>query len=215
MPGLPETLTDIGARCGTNKSRCRGKPPYVPLTAIYEPYLAPLRDRPLRVLELGVEHGASLRMWREYFPRAEVFGVDRQRRARKHAEDRIRIFIGDQKDPDTLDAVVAQSGPLDLVVDDGGHRPADQQLPLLYLWRSLRAGGLYVIEDIHTSYRLRYRGGWRKPGTTAEFLKGVLDDVHAPIHKQQTTLADLEFLHVYLQACVLKKLGPETVGSEQ
>jgi hypothetical protein len=119
----------------------------------------------------------------------------------------LRVFAGDQKDPAVLDAIVAESGPLDIVIDDGSHQPDDQQATLLRLWPSLKRGGLYVIEDIHTSYKStsRYSSGWRQPGTTVEFLKNVLDDIHVHTHRREPILAGLDWVHVYFRTAILHK----------
>jgi 23S rRNA U2552 (ribose-2'-O)-methylase RlmE/FtsJ len=200
------TLTELGTLHGTNKVKASSK--RRPLTEIYEPYLAGLRERPLRILELGIERGGSLRMWRDYFPRAQVIGVDVVRDRVQYASERIEVVIGDQKDPKVLAPIVA-GGPLDLVLDDGSHRAAEQQGSLLHLWPHVKPGGYYVIEDVHTSYREKYEMAWRQPGTTMELVKDLLDDVHALVHKQPVTLEELEFVHLYFTTCVLRKRPPK------
>ena len=63
------------------------------------------------------------------------------------------------------------------------------------------------IKDIHTSYMDSFRMGWRKPETTVEFLKDVVDDIHEKLHKQAVTLPGLEFIHFYSELCVMRRAG--------
>lgn len=175
---------------------------------IYEPFLEPLRMRPIVLLEIGVKTGGSLRMWRDYFPEGRIFGVDVKEGCVSFRGERIGVFIGDQSDTAFLDAVISKTGPLDIVLDDGSHQPGDQQASLVHVWPHLKPRGLYIVEDVHTSYQElgRFSGGWRKPGTTMEFLKDVLDDTHFPFHERPPILADLKAVHVFYRTALLRKL---------
>jgi hypothetical protein len=118
--------------------------------SIYDRHLAKFRGRSPGVVEIGVFGGGSLLMWRDYFGAASsVYGVDIEPTCSKHATDGIRIEIGDQSDPAFWAEFVDRAGPLDVVIDDGGHE-AFQQIPTLEaLLPNLRAGGVYICEDIH------------------------------------------------------------------
>src|SRR5689334_251035 len=157
----PETLQELAVQHGSDKAR-GGKN----FCAIYESYVNPLRGEPLTVLEIGVLDGASLRMWRDYFPRARVFGIDVTPSAKQHEAERIHIMIGDQGDTGFLDRVLETTGPPDFVLDDGSHLREHQIGSLVHLWPRLRRRGLYIVEDVHTSYLEKYGMAWREPGTT-------------------------------------------------
>ena len=93
--------------------------------------------------------GASIRMWADYFPRAHIFGIDVN--PAPHLDtDRITTFVADQGDTDQLHQVVEAAGPqpFDVIVDDGSHFHNHQQISLGYLFKYLKPGGLYFIEDI-------------------------------------------------------------------
>ncbi len=144
---------------------------------LYERHLDHLRRRAVRVLEIGVFRGASLQMWRDYFPKAEIYGVD----IVDVVVDgpRIHTVRGDQSDPDLL-ARVSDFGPFDLIVDDGSHRGRDQIATFAGLFAAVRPGGFYVIEDMHTSYQeVDYDGGPPGiPGTSAALVRDLIDAVN-------------------------------------
>ena len=204
-----ETLASIAERHDTTKGRRRAGGKLPALAEVYERYLGSCRERTESVLEIGVERGGSLEMWSEFFPRAHVWGVDIKERALQFSDRNITVRIGDQGDETFLASLVEETGPLDLILDDGSHQFHDQRSTLLDLWPHLQPGGIYIVEDIHTSYRpAKYGGALRKPGTFVEFLKDVIDDVHVKEHKQPGVLTGVESVHVHFQSAILFKAGP-------
>lgn len=143
-------LDDLARRHRTDK----GTAPARGLTAkgytlTYERLLAERRHEPLRLLEIGVRTGASLRMWEGYLPRAEIVGVDIDPACMAHATERAWVVIGDQADPDLLDDLVATGG-FDVIVDDGGHRLDQITASFGRLWPTIRPAGWYAIEDLNS-----------------------------------------------------------------
>ncbi|MFN7990110.1 MAG: hypothetical protein U0529_21740 [Thermoanaerobaculia bacterium] len=125
-------------------------------TEVYERFFAPLRNEPIRILEIGIDQGGSLLTWRDYFPKAAVFGIDILDRSDLQS-DRIRTFVADQSKREQLGAFLAKyPGPYDVILDDGGHSMEQQQVSLGFLFAAVRPGGLYVVEDVHTSLRAFY-----------------------------------------------------------
>ncbi len=155
--------------------------------APYQHHFRSLRRRRLNVLEIGVgggpspeRGGASLRMWRDYFPRSRIYGIDIYDKS-AHEDRRIRIFRGDQNDPDFLRDVAERIGLLDVVVDDGSHVNEHVQTTFRTLFRHVRRGGYYVVEDLCTAYWPEYGGDWRDltgAGTSMSMLKRMLDGLH-------------------------------------
>ena len=88
------------------------------------------------------------------------------------------------------------------------HRPEQQLASLFHLWPHLAPGGIYAIEDVHTSYLGRWSPGWRQPGTTIEVLKEIVDDVNWYWHQRDAVLDDVESVHFYSELCVLTKPPP-------
>jgi len=110
--------------------------------AIYEWLLADRRMEPLRILEVGVASGASLRAWEEYFPNAEIVGVDKNPKAKLAVVSRSKIVIGDA----TQLATLRDLGLFDVVIDDGSHLPRDQSAVFSLLWPRTRI--VYILEDV-------------------------------------------------------------------
>ena len=197
-----ETLREIAGRYDTDKAR----PQRLLLTA-YERLLEPRRTEKLRLVEIGVLGGGSLRMWRDYLPNAEITGADLD----PVTVEGFTVLHGDQGDPEFL-AQLAEHGPFDVVIDDGSHRTAHQLTTLEHLWPHLNPGGIYFVEDIHVSYFRRYHGGYRAPGTFVEYAKTLLDDPNARWHQQGSTLAELESVQMYPELVVLTKLREPFYG---
>tara|TARA_B100001175_G_scaffold317279_1_gene333591 strand:- start:3874 stop:4629 length:756 start_codon:yes stop_codon:yes gene_type:complete len=100
----------------------------------------------LKILEIGVETERSVKMWKEYFPNAIIYGLDININCKKFEEDRIKIIIGSQTDENILSQL---PNDLDIIIDDGSHIEKDVIKSLNYLYKNkLKIGGLYVIEDM-------------------------------------------------------------------
>lgn len=107
-----------------------------------------------RLLEIGVMDGLSMKMWREYYPNAEIIGVDIKDMSMFHNTDwnvpeSVKLLTLDgtkKKDMQPL-------GKFDIIIDDGSHYWADQQksFELLY-YSQLNKGGIYILEDLWTSH---------------------------------------------------------------
>jgi hypothetical protein len=139
----------------------------------YQTHFGPLRKRSLNLLEIGVgeysnpgEGGSSLRMWKTYFPNAKIFGLDVYDK-RSLEEDRIRIFQGSQTDERFLRSMVKDSGGFDIIIDDGSHINSHVIRTFEIMFPLLRNPGIYVIEDVQTSYWPGFGGTSRHLGDTS------------------------------------------------
>jgi hypothetical protein len=147
---------------------------------VYERHLARFRGRAPVVVEIGVQGGGSLAMWREYFgPGCRVVGVDIDPTCKAHEGDGIEVVVGGQADPATAAAVLARHPRVDVVIDDGSHRMADQVASFELLYHRLDPAGVYLVEDTHTCYWEEYGGGLGRPGSFMEFVKHKLDELNA------------------------------------
>lgn len=116
---------------------------------VYERFFSGFVGQPVRFMEIGVYSGGSVQMWRDYFgPQSQIIGVDIEPACRAYEENGIQILIGDQGDPKFWSRILPDVGPLDIVLDDGGHRPDQQITTLEAVLPYIRPGGIYLCEDI-------------------------------------------------------------------
>lgn len=181
MNATPDDLVSLATRHGTDKWGTHWYAQH------YDRHFAPLRTRPLKILEIGIggydvpeAGGESLRMWRDYFPNAEIYGLDIADK-RPHDGPRIRTYIGDQSDPAILERLHRDSGGFDIVVDDGSHFCAHVIASFKTLFPLLNDGGIYAVEDLQTSYWEVFGGGSRadnRGGSAMEFFKRLTDGLN-------------------------------------
>jgi len=136
----------------------KGQMGYVP---IYENLFNDLKDKPIKILEIGIKEGGSIKMWSDYFEHGEIYGFDlgwprvgSNDYFKKIENDfpRVKTFIGDQRKRDSLLAFIKEyGGEFDIIIDDGGHSMPQQQISFGYLFPYVKTGGIYVIEDLVTS----------------------------------------------------------------
>ena len=118
---------------------------------IYERFFFDLKDKPIKILEIGIYYGGSLNLWSNYFPQANVFGIDIHPK-NEYDTDRIKTFVANQADRNQLKSFIdANGGDFDIIIDDGGHTMEQQQVSFGFLFPFIKPGGYYVIEDLHTS----------------------------------------------------------------
>ena len=157
----------------------------------YERHFVGLRHRALNILEIGIggyenprAGGESLRVWKAYFPKSRIFGIDLYDKTALE-EPRIKTFRGSQADPEFLRRVVQEIGDVDIVVDDGSHQSEHVTSTFRTLFPLLSRDGLYVVEDLQTSYWTdvagRQWGGSEDlsaPQTSMNFFKSLVDGLN-------------------------------------
>ena len=188
---------------------------------IYHRYFARFRNRSPVVVEVGIFHGGSLEMWRHYFgPGARIVGIDVDPRCRQFEGDSINIMIGDQADRNFLGQVRALVPHVDIVIDDGGHTMVQQITTFEELYPHVQPHGIYLCEDLHTSYLPAYGGGYRKDGTFIQYATRLVDQLHGWYSKEPDRFRVDDFtrsaygLHFYDSVLVVeKKPIPEPVTS--
>lgn len=134
----------IGKESGTDKCTHHG------YHYFYPRFLEHLRDDTFNMLEIGYHEGGSARMWAEYFPNCSVYAMDISKEG--NYVDHI-VIKGDQSRLEDLESVVRTIGSAKFIIDDGSHHPVHQIETFEYLFNNLlEDGGVYIIEDIETSY---------------------------------------------------------------
>jgi len=184
---------------------------------IYEKYLSTYRNTEVKMLEIGVSKGGSLELWRNYLgDKATIHGIDIDPKCAALVNSPNQVHIGSQDDPVFLHDVVAKMGGVDVVLDDGSHIGRHQIASFNALFPLLPEGGLYMIEDMHTSYWPgNFEGGFRRRGTAIEFIKDVIDDLHGWYHDRKlgTPARDEVYaVHVYDSIAIIEKRSKPRPG---
>lgn len=147
----------------------------------YDRVLEPWVDREMALLELGIYHGGSVRLWRDYFPKGMIVGIDADPPADLNGLERIRVFRGLQEDTDLLSRVAAEAAPggFDIIIDDASHLAALTKTAFWHLFDNhLKPGGVYAIEDWTTGFFEDWPDGKRfevprEPAGLRKLLKSI------------------------------------------
>lgn len=179
---------------------------------IYDRHFSRFRGRPICIVEFGVSQGGSLQMWRDYFgPGATIYGVDINPNCKQFEGPGVHITIGDQEDREFLKAFARSLPPIDILIDDGGHTMKQQIHTFEELFPSVQPDGVYLIEDLHTSYWAKWGGGHKKAGTFIELSKTFIDSINAWHSQEPGRLSPDDFtrsvrsLHFYDSVLVIEK----------
>jgi hypothetical protein len=173
-------LDQIGRECNTDKSSA-----FHNYTPIYDQFFASYRTKPIKFLEIGFYKGASAHMWDRYFTGAnKLYFLDIDPAAYNYTpglSPRCELHMVDQGSRTALKQFLAKvGGGFDIIIDDGGHTMHQQITSFKVLFPRLKPGGIYVIEDLHTSY-WQYGTADRPqagPGTATAFLFKLIDDLN-------------------------------------
>lgn len=192
-------LTRLADKYGTDKGSSTHK-----YTDVYEYFLIPMRNQARKIFEIGVAGGASLFMWRDFFPNAVIYGIDIEDSSRLNSE-RVKTFVADQGNRKQLARFIASSGSaFDLILDDGGHTMDQQQISLGFLFPHVKPGGYYILEDVHTS--IMYPG-WGidedKKNTTLAMIENFVRT--GKIWSKHMTPAEARYVTEHVQYCNLFK----------
>lgn len=178
---------------------------------IYERHFQKYRGQEIVIVEIGVFQGGSLQMWKNYFgDKAKIYGIDINPQCKELEEENIEILIGSQSDRRFLRELTQKIPKIDILIDDGGHTMEQQIVTFEELYGHIKDDGVYLCEDNHTSYWLKYGGGHRRKGTFIEYSKGLIDQLHA-FHSEQSSLKVNEFtrttnsMHYYDSILVIEK----------
>jgi len=218
-PSVNVSLVQLGTKYGTDKVQHR-------YLGLYASAFGAARCEVRRMLEVGVFHGASIQMWRDYFPNAQVFGVDSFAPGRGYSHlsakqatrfldawrrgevgPRITLIQADASDETVLRQLGHRLAPsagsggeelFDLIVEDGSHLQRDQQLGLGYLMPLVRPGGTYVVEDISSGRE----NGYDEPAYGANTTINILKEFNRTrrMRSKHLTRAQLEYLDAWIES---------------
>lgn len=166
-------LNNIGLKHGTDKTS-----EIHDYLQKYEKHIPYSRYSKIKILEIGVLNGASLKTWKEYFINSTIVGIDINPECKQYEEGDIKIEIGSQFDEKFLNDVCEKYGEFDLIIDDGSHINEHVIFSFEKLFGNLRKGGIYIVEDVGTSYWSDYGGSLKGEKTSIEYFKNIIDEVN-------------------------------------
>jgi DNA-binding transcriptional MerR regulator len=204
------SLDLLGIGEGTDKSSLAGD-----YLRHYEEIFSSLRHEKFNLIEIGVFHGASVRLWPRFFTAATVIGVDIDPRCRayENENERVKIEIGSQADPEFLHKL-ASAYPPRIVIDDGSHRSDHNIFTFEHLFPAVVPGGYYVIEDIHFHLDKheaeRLRGA--SPVLATDYFGALAKDRMGGVHYtsalqgfQRYAANSIDSIQVIAQAFIIRK----------
>ena len=147
---------------------------------IYERHFSRFRNLDVTILEIGVCHGGSFKMWKRFFgPFAKLVGIDINPFCIHAADEQCNVRIGSQTDPVFLDKIIEEFGIPDIVIDDGSHVMDHVNFTFDHLYPKLLKNSVYLVEDMHTAYWSEWGGGLGKADTFIEKSKKLIDQLNA------------------------------------
>jgi hypothetical protein len=171
-------LTEIGVKHNTDKAAGHG------FTEFYFNYFEKYTNP--RILEIGIFDGASLKMMEEFFVAPTIVGIDIE--PKKQYESKcIKTMIADQSVPEQLLKCLELCSEYDIIIDDGGHTMQQQLVTIATLFPHVKSGGIYVLEDLHTSFIGAHYNPYQDALTAYDFLYRLKMglDIHTPYMSEE------------------------------
>jgi hypothetical protein len=183
-----------------------------PYFDVYETYLTKFVDKSPTVVEVGIQGGGSLQMWKKFFGQGStIIGIDVDEEVKKLPLEDVSVVIGDQGSYYFWQKFLAECPLIDVFIDDGGHTMAQQVITMLNVWPHISENGVYICEDTHTSYWEVYGGGLLNKNSYIEFTKNLVDIVHAehinnaPPEELYNIFNDIKSISFYNSQVVFQK----------
>jgi hypothetical protein len=144
MKYTTDKFKKIGLKYGTDKVSSHR------YHEVYPEIFEKLSGKVINLFEIGIDEGKSLKLWKEFEPNSNIFGMDIDFEI---MNDDVKIFKGDQSNIEDLNRIIQQIPECNIIIDDGCHIPNVQIKTFNHLFKNLLSdGGFYVIEDIECSY---------------------------------------------------------------
>lgn len=198
---------------------------------IYQRLFADYVDRPIAILEIGIQNGGSLEVWSHHFPLAYCFvgcDIDPACAQLTYEDPRVRIVVGDANQNETETTIAAINASFDIVIDDGSHLSRDIVQSFCRYFPRIPLGGIFIAEDLHCSYWVEFGGGlfdpyssiaffkrlsditnhehWGIPGSRATLLKSFFEHYECAISESELAcIHSVEFIN---SVCVVRKASP-------
>lgn len=161
-------LQEIGIKYNTDKAHNHKFCDY---------YEANLNKNILKLWEIGVLDGASIRMWSSYYPLAQITGFDIVDKSSLKFNDNVVFKLLDQGNKEQLEKLSNENSDIDIIVDDGSHIIDHQIMTFEILFKSLKSGGQYVLEDLHTSTNLYKEFNFVNNKGALQYLNDIIQNI--------------------------------------
>jgi len=197
-------------------------------TKVYEKYFESLREKKLQILEIGIADGKSLLTWSDYFKNSTIIGIDIHKidlKEKNLDKKNIKVHQGSQSDENFINEITSIYGNFDIIIDDGSHLKKDVIKSFHLLFSHLNNDGLYVVEDMQTSYNHFFGGNpfdLKYSNSHMNFFKHLTDrlnyqEIANPFYtsnKYDSKITNVSFYHnlVFVRKGVNKKLSKEVIN---
>ena len=157
----------------------------------YDHLFAPLRHKPISLLEIGVQNGGSQETWAEYFSEARLLvgcDIDPRCEALRYDDPRIKIVVGDANGQTAFQQITALSTSFDIIIDDGSHMSHDILRSFVNYFPLLKPGGVFVVEDTCCLYMNAFGGGLLNELSAQAFFKRLTDVLNFQFWKDEASI---------------------------
>lgn len=212
-----EQLRDLGLRHSTDKVGIDTFN-HRNFLDIYERHFDHLRNEPVNIMELGILNGSSLRVWKDYFEKGNVVGVDIDPARKVHEQDRVKVYIGSQDSLELSKQIQSDySQGFDIIIDDASHINSLTFRSFNLYFPQVKPGGYYVIEDTHCTYGDKFQPEFDKyakdwpginynTGTDFKNHRGDFDlFLLSKIEDLDRHKGEIYSIHVYCETIVIEK----------
>lgn len=185
---------------------------------VYNELFKPLREECKIFMEVGIYDCESIKLWRDYFINAEIVGVEYNlpyslEKLGDTPRDRMTFIDGDQSKEEDLIKISQQYPSVDVIMDDGSHMMRDQQITLAKLFKSVKPGGIYVLEDLHTSIELINKPnhwitwGDREKTITLNMLQDFIQT--GKIYSDYMSQEEMDYLNEHIESVQIYQSSPD------
>lgn len=201
-------LGEILKSAGAETLNCMKLVHYLP---IYEELFSKLCHKQVKLLEIGVQHGGSYRLWSNFFGEAllEWTGIDIEPRCLQMnkilSADCGRVYCGSQNDSTFLEQVIAERGPFDIIIDDGSHMSDHIVKSFQVLATAVVPDGLYIVEDVHACYWTGFRSE-TKNKNAVEYFQSLVHSLNRQALEHPRRSSDIDYAETILSPAPLKKI---------
>jgi len=153
-----------------------------PYFDVYERYITKYRNKPVTLVEIGVQGGGSIQMWRKFLgDSAKIIGIDIDPAVKDHEpfyDENTKIIVADQGSPEFWDEFLKEHPEIDILIDDGGHEMRQQIVTFEKVFPHITKGGVFICEDTHTSYFAQFGAALYSPSSFIEYSKKLVDVIN-------------------------------------